>query len=774
MARRIAATARITGPRGWFGVIFLAMADVLPSDELIDEPSDYGSIQPGTRLGRYELLVPIARGGMARVWAARLHGQRGFQKLVAIKTILPHLADEPEFERMFLDEARIASGVHHPNVCEIYELGEEKRTLYLAMEWVSGDSLARVLRSTGKTEALDPRVVARVVADACAGLHAAHELTDDDGRALGVVHRDLSPHNILLTADGTAKVADFGVAKALGQLHEATSAGQLKGKIAYMAPEQVTGNPIDRRSDVFSLGCVLYEATTGQRPFRGDGDHQVMHAVLKGEVAPPSSLVRGYPQELERIVLRALSPQPILRYPTAERMRFALEELIARGQLVTQSNVAQVVRARIGDQIERRKERIRQASTAGDREGGWSEPPGGMTPSNQASGGHRSGVKPSAQNARPLFTTLAMERPPQGMPMSAAPPTPPMPSVPPAYPPAPMPSGAVGSATVPQAMPFGPGGHGGHGSSPGAAHTPVSHPGAGYSQPSYPQQAHSHPGASHPPYGTPAPPNAAQMHPFTVPPMSSMPPVSPMQQQQGQMTFPPGSNAFAAPPLTQPMGFDQGMQGMPASEPRPSERPAGAGSYAAAIGIGVLVAVLIGVGGFFAWRSGRHAPAEAPPIASTTPTPVPVPAVTSSGAGAGAGAASSATPSTVQASAEITFRVVPSEATLSVDGRELGADVRTVPRPAMGQTVTVVAHAKDHDDATTLVDFFTTSPLELTLKPAGAKPAATEPATAGEIDKDPPKDPPKKDPVKPAGTGEGARPRPAAPRGDPALPPNPF
>src|SRR3954447_2803248 len=272
------------------------MAEVLPSDELIEEPSDYGSMQPGTRLGRYELLVPIARGGMARVWAARLDGQRGFQKLVALKTIPPHLAEEAEFERMFLDEARIASGVHHPNVCEIYELGDENRTLYLAMEWVSGDSLARVLRASGKTMAVEPRVVARVIADACAGLHAAHELTDEDGRALGVVHRDLSPHNILLTADGTAKVADFGVAKALGQLHEATSAGQLKGKIAYMAPEQVTGNQIDRRSDVFSLGCVLYEATTGQRPFRGDGDHQVMHAVLKGEYPAPSSFIRNYPQ----------------------------------------------------------------------------------------------------------------------------------------------------------------------------------------------------------------------------------------------------------------------------------------------------------------------------------------------------------------------------------------------------------------------------------------------------------------------------------------------
>ena len=161
------------------------MAEPVPSDELEEEPSNYGALRSGTRLGRYELLVPIARGGMARVWAARLHGQRGFQKLVAVKVILPHLAEEPEFERMFLDEARIAACVHHPNVCEIYELGEENNVLYLAMEWVSGDSLARVLRAGGTTEAIDPRVAARVLADVCAGVHAAHELTDDDGRALG-------------------------------------------------------------------------------------------------------------------------------------------------------------------------------------------------------------------------------------------------------------------------------------------------------------------------------------------------------------------------------------------------------------------------------------------------------------------------------------------------------------------------------------------------------------------------------------------------------------
>ena len=749
------------------------MADVLPSEELVEEPSDYGALRPGTRLGRYELLVPIARGGMARVWAARQHGQRGFQKLVAIKVILPNLAEEPEFERMFLDEARIASGVHHPNVCEIYELGEEKKTLYLVMEWVSGDSFARVLRSNGgKTEAVEPRVVARIVADACAGVHAAHELTDEDGRALGVVHRDLSPHNILITAAGTAKVCDFGVAKALGQLHEATSAGQLKGKIAYMAPEQITGAPVDRRSDVFSLGCVLYEATTGQRPFRGDGDHQVMHAVLKGDIIPPTSILRGYPQELERIVMRALAPQPILRFPTAERMRFSLEEFVARGQLVTQSNVAQVLKTRIGDLIDRRKERIRQASSAGDREGGWSEPPGGMTPSNQAQGGHRSGVKASSQlapqQARPLFSTMQMDRPEAAAALARLAEAAPQTMASPATASLPTPHLArATSSTIPQASPYGYGAQG---------NTPASHPGASY--PSHPSHLAAHPQnqtAPPPPLqqasnGPPRRPLSPLAGTALMPPLVSLPPplsgpstssssppqYAPQQQQQQYGAFytssaAPQASSFEvsapAPPLQDPYGL-------------PSTPQAGAGQYALAVVAGLLVAILIGGAGFLVWR-GKHPP---PPDAMTTPiasvgyAPVPAKAV-------------------APASTEIAFRLAPAEATLSVEGKDLPPGTRVVPRPAIGMTVNVVVRANGYEDVTVLVDFFTTSPMELTLKSTAdasvAPPAATTPSTAAPVPNDPlttaPSDPPKdpaapKDPIK----------KPPRPPKDPGVPANPY
>jgi serine/threonine-protein kinase len=308
---------------------------------------------------------------MARVWAARQHGQRGFTKLVAIKTILPHLAREAEFERMFLDEARIASGIHHPNVCEIYELGEEGSVLYLAMEWVNGEALVHILRGGRERKGeprhdavpIDPRLASRMMADAAAGVHSAHNLTDEMGAALNVVHRDVSPHNILLSAEGNVKVTDFGVAKALGQLHNATNAGQLRGKLAYMPPEQVAGNYVDRRSDVFALGCVLYEITTGRPPFVAEGEAQLMKLVSTGEFPRPTQIAHGYPEELESILLRAMAKDPVQRFGTAERFRLALEEWLARsGPVVTQSHVAVVVQQRIGHVIERRREKIRAAS----------------------------------------------------------------------------------------------------------------------------------------------------------------------------------------------------------------------------------------------------------------------------------------------------------------------------------------------------------------------------------------------------------------------------
>lgn len=368
-------------------------------------------------LGRYEILLGVAQGGMARVWAARQHGQRGFSKTVAIKTILPALASDPEFETMFLDEARVASGVHHPNVCEIFDLGEENGVLYLSMEWVNGDSLARILKPGSATPGgpktpmrINARIAARIVSDASAGLHAAHELCDVDGNRLNVVHRDVSPQNILVSLDGNVKVTDFGVAKALGSAHEATMAGQIKGKAAYMAPEQASGGRIDRRSDIFALGIVLYEVTTGQRPFAGENQVSTLQSLMSGRFDPPSALVPGYPRELESIVMRALAMDPMQRFPTADRMRVALEEWLARsGPVVTQTQVAALVRERLGHAIDERRARIRQrlqqSSVGRAATGSFSSP--GETSSSKISNPSRNSTSNPSQTSNPSGSAVS-------------------------------------------------------------------------------------------------------------------------------------------------------------------------------------------------------------------------------------------------------------------------------------------------------------------------------------------------------------------------------
>ncbi len=311
-------------------------------------------LRPGTMLGPYELLMPIGVGGMAHVWAARVVQTR---QLVALKMLLPQLAENQSFQEMFFDEARIASRIRHPNVCATYELAEHNGVLMLVMEWVDGVSVNRIFRPGPEGEDVQPRVAipcrqaARIIGDACAGLHAAHELIGDDGRLLAVVHRDVSPHNLLLTADGVVKVTDFGVAKALGKSHM-TMAGQVKGKLAYMSPEQLMGGGVDRRSDVFGLGCVLYEITTGTKPFRGEHDPQVMAAIVMGNYDPPSKVKPGYPPELEEIVTCALASSPDDRFPTADHMLHALEAYLRdSGPPMTSREVAGLLHDRCGDEI---------------------------------------------------------------------------------------------------------------------------------------------------------------------------------------------------------------------------------------------------------------------------------------------------------------------------------------------------------------------------------------------------------------------------------------
>jgi serine/threonine-protein kinase len=329
-------------------------------------PAFPARLEPGKMFGSYEVLLCVARGGMARVWAARQHGARGFTRLVALKTVLPDL-DEPEFEAMFVDEARVAARIHHPNVCEIFELIEHEGVLALSMEWIDGDTLNAVIERPATERALDMRIAAQIVAQAAAGLHAAHSLLDDAGAPMQLVHRDVSPQNILISRGGHVKVADFGIAKALGGSREATAAGQIKGKLSYMSPEQADGKLLDRRSDIFSLGVVLYQTTVGVHPFRraNQAKHELLFRLLLEPITPPSRVVPGYPLELEAIVMRALARNPDERFATADELRNQLQNWLVRtGPLVTEHHIARLVAERIGASIEKRAARIQRAVQA--------------------------------------------------------------------------------------------------------------------------------------------------------------------------------------------------------------------------------------------------------------------------------------------------------------------------------------------------------------------------------------------------------------------------
>lgn len=323
----------------------VARTDPSPPFSNYDSASAHLTFEPGAKVGRYRLLAPIACGGMAQVWAARPEVS-GFARTIALKLIRHEYATDPEYVRMFLDEATVAAAVQHPNVCETYELGCEDGVLFLALEWVAGDSLAGVLHRSDGMAPLSYCMAARVIADACAGLHAAHEATDIDGNPLNVVHRDVSPPNILLSLHGHVKMSDFGIAKARYQLHSKTKTGEIKGKFSYIAPEQIGGKQVDRRADVFAMGCVLYVATLALRPF-GSGP-RAMGKILTGIYKKPSSLVENYPLELEAIIDKCLQRYPDQRYATADDMRLDLERwLLKSGDIVSPKDIAQLVKARI-------------------------------------------------------------------------------------------------------------------------------------------------------------------------------------------------------------------------------------------------------------------------------------------------------------------------------------------------------------------------------------------------------------------------------------------
>jgi TonB family protein len=291
--------------------------------------ADEGSDQPGERFGQYTLLERIAVGGMAEVWKARMRGVEGFQKTVAIKRILPHMTDNAEFVGMFIDEAKLAAQLTHPNIVHIYDLGKLGRDYYIAMEYVDGRDL-RSLLNAGRRKGMPlPLGLSLLIAARVASaLDYAHRKRDFEDQELGLVHRDVSPQNVLLTGDGDVKLCDFGIAKAVSKASQ-TQMGALKGKLQYMSPEQAWGRPVDSRSDLFSLGSVLFEMVTGERLFTGESEISVLESVRQGHTRRPSQVDPTVPREVDEIVARALGIDPKDRFQSAGEMKQRLEAALS-------------------------------------------------------------------------------------------------------------------------------------------------------------------------------------------------------------------------------------------------------------------------------------------------------------------------------------------------------------------------------------------------------------------------------------------------------------
>jgi serine/threonine protein kinase len=300
------------------------------------------------QFGKYTLFERIGRGGMADVFKARVQGPAGFERVFVVKRILPHLSDDPTFTRMFIEEAKMSARLSHPNIVQVFELGAVEQEYFISMEYVRGRDLAETMRTLwARIGPPRPELVAYVGREMCRALAYAHDLTGDDGTPLGMIHRDVSPSNVMLSYDGAVKLLDFGIAKALGveeqQEESGTQRGTLKGKFAYMAPEQTQGSDVDRRIDIFATGIVLHEILTGRRLFKGENDLQTVEKVRVCDVPPPSLQNPLCPPELDVIVLKALAKHRDDRFQTTSEMADALDDVVHAARFQP-SHLAQLMR----------------------------------------------------------------------------------------------------------------------------------------------------------------------------------------------------------------------------------------------------------------------------------------------------------------------------------------------------------------------------------------------------------------------------------------------
>jgi eukaryotic-like serine/threonine-protein kinase len=320
-------------------------------------------IAPGTRLGPYEILARLGAGGMASVWLARAVRHERFERLVALKTVHPHLSADDRSRQLFLREAEIAATIHHANVVDVFDVGEADGIPYQVMTLVEGSDLRGLTDRFGAP--LPAGVLTSIVLDALRGLHAAHESTGSDGRPRLVVHRDVSPQNILVGLDGVARVSDFGIARILTSTEDTTTS--LRGKFTYFSPEQASRGPVDRRTDVFAMGIVLWEGLTGERLFRGSDALECLQLVTGKPIVHPSMIREGAPRELGDVALKALSRDPEGRFATAAVMASALVSAArAAGLAVSSDEVARFVEAVVGPEV---RQRVRAASSHAERAG---------------------------------------------------------------------------------------------------------------------------------------------------------------------------------------------------------------------------------------------------------------------------------------------------------------------------------------------------------------------------------------------------------------------
>lgn len=310
----------------------------------------------GTRFGKYSLLHRVAVGGMAEIFLARQDGLEGFQKTICIKRIRPHLSSQPNFVRMFLNEAKLAAQLNHPNIVQIYDLGKINESYFIAMEYISGRDMSRIIPKADKKGIQFPMVYSlRIASNALEGLYYAHAKTDAYGNPLHIVHRDITPENILVGFNGTVKIVDFGIAKANTQL-EQTRAGEIKGKLSYMSPEQAMGHQLDQRSDIFSLGAVLYEWITGYKLFTGENEMAILKSIIDGKIYPPSYFNESVPEPVEKILMKSLEKDREKRYQSAWDMQFDIDTYLASADF-TPSNIhlSNFLKQMFEEEIEREK-----------------------------------------------------------------------------------------------------------------------------------------------------------------------------------------------------------------------------------------------------------------------------------------------------------------------------------------------------------------------------------------------------------------------------------